>query len=1302
MRTLSLYLLLLLSCLVFLSPHAESAWIDVDSGCDYFDSGNVTITGYAESYDNYWFDDDFSKGTKVNVTGGYYDIHLTPGLDASVLNGGSPVFKGGSASSWDRYVLMFDVVKVNGTYHMFYVGANNTTLDGSWQIGLATSSDGVTWTRSSSNPILKAGVDSYDKYGLTDPVVFHANGTWHLWYGGNTNSSSPDIDICYATSSDGDSWSKYFSNPVVSNNANDSRWNGTELRPESVIWDGGAYKMFYSAMGDENVTRLGWAKSTDGKSWTDYKYNPVRVSTSGWMKGEVSYGSVEASGSYYRMWVAADGSNGWKVGYIYSYSGYNWSNTSSALVSPKAGTPYSNHVLWPVAVPETGGYTLFARGVNATGVATIVAFKLTLTGLNGTYTCDLKDLGSVVRLDYCRWYVDYSPSTDDFYIDFRWGNASDSLGSWRRMTSRYDMEGVTCRYLQYRITLATDKDWMWGPYFYYIYMFYYTQLDYITCSLDGGSDVNISLDGNRWEVEFTDLQDGQHELELWGSDVVGNDTTTHYFAVDLYAPSGNILIEHGANATAYTDVEVTLTVHDISWVMVRISDEPALVRGIEDRMYSEEVELTWSFEPGTSGKVFLYVQYEDRGGRLSPLYNDSIIIDLEPPEATMSLEEGSGYTNSSRVNISLDWWDASGVSLMWVSDDPDFANVDWILPKRRLEWTLPAGEGNRSVYVRLMDQVGWMVNLSASIIVDLTPPEATLAIDRGSDYTSKNSVRLEMTVVEASPFEARLTNEGDPWPDSWSPIPMEWALSWGLRMGGDGPRTVLLAVRDAAGNTVIVSDDIVLDTTPPTGSLVVNGGAEMTNQQDVRLRIDATDSASGVDSMIVSNEFRFPEHRWQPFKEDLDWALLLGDGDKRVYVMLRDRAGLTSIIMADIVMDTTPPEGTATIGDGQGFTMDPLVTLYLSFDDTYGVADVRVANSEDMSGAEWAPYARILEWDLGEEEGPHTVHVQVRDVAGNVRTTQAEVLLDLTDPAVTVLLADGAEVTLVDSVRVSWTASDDRGLSGVRIAYEPDFKGVRWEMPFTPGSTTASGTDQVHLSSEGERRVYVQVKDLSGRVATGSDTIIRVWGSPAGSLVLGDGSGWTRTTQLEVSAVGTGENEATHFRVALTRDALGSAEWIAINGTTMVTLRAVSGTHTVYGQLMAAYNITSGTVHANITLDLSPPLVQLVRPTVKRTRDETVHLAVNVLEDMDAVPSTRWRVNEGPWNTYWGETLVRLEHGRNVIEVESTDDAGNTGTTTWSVVKEEAESSPVGPLVALGVAIVVVGLASLWIWRRAR
>ena len=76
---------------------------------------------------------------------------LFPGLEVKELNGGDPVFKGTSTTSWDAYVHQFDIVELNGTYYMYYSGSNTTSTNSTWHIGLATSADGLNWTRYASN-----------------------------------------------------------------------------------------------------------------------------------------------------------------------------------------------------------------------------------------------------------------------------------------------------------------------------------------------------------------------------------------------------------------------------------------------------------------------------------------------------------------------------------------------------------------------------------------------------------------------------------------------------------------------------------------------------------------------------------------------------------------------------------------------------------------------------------------------------------------------------------------------------------------------------------------------------------------------------------------------------------------------------------------------------------------------------------------------------------------------------------------------------------------------------------------------
>ncbi|NIS18457.1 MAG: hypothetical protein GWN18_00610, partial [Thermoplasmata archaeon] len=51
------------------------------------------------------------------------------------------------------------------------------------------------------------------------------------------------------------------------------------------------------------------------------------------------------------------------------------------------------------------------------------------------------------------------------------------------------------------------------------------------------------------------------------------------------------------------------------------------------------------------------------------------------------------------------------------------------------------------------------------------------------------------------------------------------AFTWPLPPG-DGPKTVYVQLRDAAGLTVTLDDTIILDTEAPTGSFLIEGGAE--------------------------------------------------------------------------------------------------------------------------------------------------------------------------------------------------------------------------------------------------------------------------------------------------------------------------------------------------------------------------------------------------------------------------------------------------------------------------------------------
>lgn len=96
------------------------------------------------------------------------------------------------------------------------------------------------------------------------------------------------------------------------------------------------------------------------------------------------------------------------------------------------------------------------------------------------------------------------------------------------------------------------------------------------------------------------------------------------------------------------------------------------------------------------------------------------------------------------------------------------------------------------------------------------------------------------------------------------------------------------------------------DTTPPTGSITINGGAAATRTTTVTLTLSASDTG-GVTQMQFSNDgvtFSTPE----PYATTKSWTLASGDGTKTVRAKFKDAAGNWSAPVSDtIVLDTTPP-----------------------------------------------------------------------------------------------------------------------------------------------------------------------------------------------------------------------------------------------------------------------------------------------------------------------------------------------------------------------------------------------------------
>jgi hypothetical protein len=1244
--------------------------------------GNLTLNGTANAtvrslVDN--TDSNFQNGTFKNVSITNDSVLLKPELDFNILNGGNAVFGPGTGDVWDTYLASFNVVRHNGTYYMYYTGMRSTALTAVRHIGLATSQDGINWTRYSKNPVISSRSDSYDSANVMRPVVLVENNTWRMWYAGNDGNKmgapNPSIDICHATSKDGKNWTKHSQNPVLRHGAQANAWNGWDIRPCGIINEGASgYRLYYYGVGSSNVRWLGLAKSEDGVTWTNNPNNPLRRGDpNGWESGWTLYSTLEKANGTYRLW-SNGGQNPWRMGWVCSADGVDWVDSGGPVMIEKAGTVYGRGFRSLTVFDEGSHYLMFVRVIDDYYASRYAAFRVTPKKLDGEYTSGIVNASGRVRLINLTWTVDV-PSGGYLEMYLRWGNNTSNLTSWKIYKDGAELANITAQYFQYRALFKASKDWT------------RVQLHDVTLTYRIPVRVVVRVDDGQWRgtdgphTNWTvnvQLQDGDHNVTVRAIDAVGSlIEKTFKVKVDLHPPTGNITLEEGRWATNSTLIGYALSANDTHGVPYSMASLDPTFSGINwsDFLPSGTVDYG-----GLDGNVTVYARFKDGAGRVSEIVRDSIIVDTTPPEGTLVINDGAKYTRSALVRLAIDWSDLTGVIAMKVSNDPDFSQVNWMDPTRELMWDLDDVQGSRAVFVRLKDAVGLTTTITDGIIFDRTPPIASMVINNDALYTVSTRVSLNVTLFDENPVSVKFANKGDGWPIEWQTLETPTTVPWVLLLGDDGPREVKMLSKDDAGNEVVVVDDIVLDTTPPLGDLTLNDGARFTTDTIVRARLECSDATSDVVRMRASNVDDFSNVSWQSVKGQFNWLFQSGDGRKTLYIQIKDSAGHVTTLEDSIILDTTPPSGNFMIGDGRPYVADPSVMLYMDFTDTFGVSEMRVSDEPSFTSSPWRAYTSACPWTLRGEEDEHTFYVEVKDHAGNTLVVSDTVILDYTIPTATLVIEAGTEATVELEVELTWTAQDDYGLGAFRFSASPDFEGADWQLfGSTPGvePLLAFSVDAYPFllsGADGLKTVYLQVRDIAGWMTTVSDEIWYISNRPGGELVLGDGSGWTRVSSVEATIVRLTGSPATHVRFSTTKEGLDSVEWTPLDRAHMILLNGPDGPYRTYAQLLGPRNVTSIPFWATITLDTKPSIVSFSPPLTNKVKSERQTFNFTVTDNLDPDPRLAWRIDGGKWHDLANTSfVVTLEYGEHTVEVRAVDAAGNVAVEPWEIERVRGE-----------------------------
>jgi hypothetical protein len=182
-----------------------------------------------------------------------------------------------------------------------------------------------------------------------------------------------------------------------------------------------------------------------------------------------------------------------------------------------------------------------------------------------------------------------------------------------------------------------------------------------------------------------------------------------------------------------------------------------------------------------------------------------------PPSGSFAIDNGASYTRDTSVTLNsnitgaeeMRFRDGGGVWSSWI----DYASS--------VNWTLPSGDGTKTVDAQYRDALGVTTDKSDVIVLDtVAPTYSSMYINGGNPtYTTSTSVVIYSSWSGGASEMAYRFSATGAW-SSWISARTTQSITLPT---GDGTKYVYVKLRDPAGNESIIRyDTIILDTVAPT------------------------------------------------------------------------------------------------------------------------------------------------------------------------------------------------------------------------------------------------------------------------------------------------------------------------------------------------------------------------------------------------------------------------------------------------------------------------------------------------------
>ena len=577
----------------------------------------------------------------------------------------------------------------------------------------------------------------------------------------------------------------------------------------------------------------------------------------------------------------------------------------------------------------------------------------------------------------------------------------------------------------------------------------------------------------------------------------------------------------------------------------------------------------------------------DAAGNISVSKEDTIELDTVAPTGALYLKTSDGsanlpaFVNDTEFMAQIDvdnvhgdvvgykvWGDVEGATGEPVSYTPVAAGTDPI----EAIFNFTTGDGQKTVNAKVIDEAGNETLLAPWTTTALAQNVATVAIISDKAYISKidgfTTAIISTTVTEGSAATKswRLLSGETVVKSGEGAVPATIEVTTAdAPFTAEGAHELRLEVTDVA-TSVVVSDPITV-TSDFTGPVASTIATDAWYNKTAGFVASAADDTAGMAYMQawVSNKANDEEAKGTEIAyaatgaadvDKFDWSGATQSAENYAHIKYTDAVGnVTYAHSAAFGYDTVAP-GAGTISIPE-YNNTPSINATISYNDaTSGVAEMKVWGDIEAAAtevdAQWVTVSTSYAVTLTSGDGNKTLYVKFRDVAGNesvepYATTTGE--LDETVPAATLALRvadDSAALPAHSSVAkfAAHVSGGDDAAEGKAVQYliYGDFsygaqsaQGVTetaavWtDLVYVDGQAYMVVSDMFMTEGEGNKNVYLKVKDNAGNVSAAAAQV--VYYDPSAPEVVVSGVDYNRISKMHTARHDNAAkwNDETHF-----------------------------------------------------------------------------------------------------------------------------------------------------------------------------